>query len=225
LYHYAQAECRRLTAENRQLAAAALGKFQQREADGGGASTTIQKMAVRRAEFAAGPTAIAKQGAANESSLELKAASAVADAAIAVGCHAVKKYEPEIASLRAAVQRADMAAAKAIDDAKKTKTETETLKSTLEATKIELAAAVEVNTMSGNHVNTMSGNHLECGICYTEFNHDDSSAARHVFWPCQHARQCGECAIKIWKNKKQSRCCPWCKAKIESRPRPFAPFV
>ncbi len=70
----------------------------------------------------------------------------------------------------------------------------------------------------------MSGDHRDCGICLTRFD-DTQGVTRHVLWPCQHARQCGECALKIWKTPKPSRRCPWCKAKMESRPRPFAPFV
>lgn len=123
----------------------------------------------------------------------------------------------------------------------KTKYSKVQLESTLAATQRELAAAVEAKTAADaeiqrvstaptattRDVNVMSGNHLKCGFCYTEFNNDDPSgdAARHVFWPCQHARQCGECALKIWKTPKQRRRCPWCAAKIESRPRPFQPFV
>ena len=114
----------------------------------------------------------------------------------------------------------------------------QTLDSTLKTTKHQLAEAVEAKTAADaeihrvtaatREVNSMSGNPLECGICYTEFSNDrlaGPTTARHVFWPCQHARQCGECALKIWKTKKQSRRCPWCKAKIDSRPRPFASFV
>jgi hypothetical protein len=65
----------------------------------------------------------------------------------------------------------------------------------------------------------MSGNHLECGICFEEFD------ARHMFWPCQHARQCGDCASRVWKTPAKRRRCPWCAAKIDSRPRPLKPYV
>lgn len=68
----------------------------------------------------------------------------------------------------------------------------------------------------------MSGNHAECGICLQPF---DGANERHVLWPCQHARQCGECAIRIWQTPKAKRRCPWCKSKIDIRPRPFKPFL
>ena len=68
----------------------------------------------------------------------------------------------------------------------------------------------------------MSGNHAECGICLQPF---DAENERHVLWPCQHARQCGDCAIRIWQTPKAKRRCPWCKSKIDIRPRPFKPFL
>ena len=44
-------------------------------------------------------------------------------------------------------------------------------------------------------VNVMSGNPFECGICFEEFDDADATGAgssRHMFYPCQHARQCGD---------------------------------
>ena len=70
----------------------------------------------------------------------------------------------------------------------------------------------------------MSGNHLECGICLQPFD-DATGVTRHVLWPCQHVRQCGECAIRVWQTPKAKRRCPWCKSKVEIRPRPFKPFL
>ena len=70
----------------------------------------------------------------------------------------------------------------------------------------------------------MSGNHEECGICLTRFD-DDEGVVRHVFYPCQHTRQCGECALRVWQVPKAKRKCPWCKSKIEIRPKPFKPFM
>ena len=70
----------------------------------------------------------------------------------------------------------------------------------------------------------MSGNHEECGICLTAFD-DDDGVVRHMFYPCQHVRQCGECAQRVWQVPKAKRRCPWCKSKIEIRPRPFKPFL
>ena len=70
----------------------------------------------------------------------------------------------------------------------------------------------------------MSGDHRDCGICLTRFD-DTQGVTRHVLWPCQHARQCGTCAIRIWQVPKQKRRCPWCKSKIDIRPRPFKPFL
>jgi len=70
----------------------------------------------------------------------------------------------------------------------------------------------------------MSGNHEECGICLTAFD-DDAGVVRHMFYPCQHVRQCGECAQRVWQVPKAKRRCPWCKSKIEIRPRPFKPFL
>ena len=73
-------------------------------------------------------------------------------------------------------------------------------------------------------VRVMSGDHRDCGICLQRFC-DEQGVKRHVLWPCQHARQCGDCAIRIWQVPKQKRRCPWCKSKIDIRPRPFMPFL
>ena len=70
----------------------------------------------------------------------------------------------------------------------------------------------------------MSGNHDECGICLTPFD-DAEGVTRHMFYPCQHVRQCGECALRVWQVPKAKRRCPWCKSKIEIRPRAFKPFL
>jgi hypothetical protein len=73
----------------------------------------------------------------------------------------------------------------------------------------------------------MSGNPLACGICFEEFDDADATgaSARHMFWPCQHARQCGDCDMRVWKTPAKLRQCPWCKSKIDSRPRPLKPYV
>ena len=73
-------------------------------------------------------------------------------------------------------------------------------------------------------VRVMSGDHRDCGICLQRFD-AESGVERHVLWPCQHARQCGDCAIRIWQVPKSKRRCPWCKSKIDIRPRPFKPFL
>lgn len=73
-------------------------------------------------------------------------------------------------------------------------------------------------------VRVMSGSHEDCGICLQAFSEADG-VYRHVFYPCQHVRQCGDCAIRIWQIPKAKRRCPWCKSKIEVRPRPFKPFL
>jgi hypothetical protein len=77
------------------------------------------------------------------------------------------------------------------------------------------------------YVVVMSGNPLACGICFEEFDDTDvtSAAARHMFWPCQHARQCGDCALRVWKTPAKRRRCPRCKSKIDSRPRSLKPYV
>ena len=77
------------------------------------------------------------------------------------------------------------------------------------------------------YVDVMRGNPLACGICFEEFDDADATgaAARHMFWPCQHARQCGDCASRVWKTPAKRRRCPWCKSKIDSRPRPLKPYV
>lgn len=81
-------------------------------------------------------------------------------------------------------------------------------------------------------LNTMSGNYSECGICLEPFD-EEKNVVRYLFYPCMHARQCKECAIRVWQTKKIrgkyktnriSQCC-WCSQKIEVRPRPFRPFL
>ena len=72
----------------------------------------------------------------------------------------------------------------------------------------------------------MSGSHDACGICLETFTEDgEAPVLRHVFWPCQHVRQCGDCALRILQVPKAKRRCPWCKSKVEIRPRPFKPFL
>lgn len=72
----------------------------------------------------------------------------------------------------------------------------------------------------------MSGSHDACGICLETFTEGgEAPVLRHVFWPCQHVRQCGDCALRIWQVPKAKRRCPWCKSKIDIRPRPFKPFL
>jgi hypothetical protein len=102
-------------------------------------------------------------------------------------------------------------------------------RSELEAERREVAGLrVEAETLAkGPTCVTMSGNHLACGICFEEFDDADATgaAARHMFWPCQHARQYGGCASRVWKTPAKRRRCPWCSAKIDSRPRPLKPYV
>ena len=81
-------------------------------------------------------------------------------------------------------------------------------------------------------LNTMSGNYSECGICLKPFD-EENGVVRYLFYPCMHARQCKDCAIRVWQTKKirgkyktnrTAQCC-WCSQKIEVRPRPFCPFL
>ena len=69
----------------------------------------------------------------------------------------------------------------------------------------------------------MSGDHLACGLCLEPF--EPGVRDRFVLWPCQHARQCGPCALKVWTQPKARRRCPWCKGKLDIRPRAFRPFM
>jgi hypothetical protein len=69
----------------------------------------------------------------------------------------------------------------------------------------------------------MSGDHRVCGLCFEEFA--PGVRDRFVLWPCQHARQCGACALKVWTQPKARRRCPWCKGKLDIRPRAFRPFM
>ncbi|KAK3252505.1 hypothetical protein CYMTET_38197 [Cymbomonas tetramitiformis] len=68
-----------------------------------------------------------------------------------------------------------------------------------------------------------SGDQSECGICKEPWG--DGGRERFLIWPCQHTRQCGYCAQSIWRQPKKKRKCPWCKTKIEIRPRAFRPFM
>ena len=89
----------------------------------------------------------------------------------------------------------------------------------------ELAAERrEVASLRGEAEKSTKG---DCGICFEAFDDADATgaAARHVFWPCQHARQCGDCAMRVWKTPAKTRRCPWCNSKIDSRPRPLKPYV
>mmetsp|Transcript_37564 Transcript_37564/g.63228 ORF Transcript_37564/g.63228 Transcript_37564/m.63228 type:complete len:421 (-) Transcript_37564:276-1538(-) len=74
------------------------------------------------------------------------------------------------------------------------------------------------------HLRVMSGEVNECGICKEPWGGAEGRE-RFLLWPCQHARQCGECALRIWKQPKERRRCPWCKGKIEIRPRTFKPYM
>ena len=62
----------------------------------------------------------------------------------------------------------------------------------------------------------------ECILCYADFS---IGCERHIFWPCQHARACGECALKVWKEAAFKRRCPECRARLEVKPKPFKPFL
>jgi len=46
---------------------------------------------------------------------------------------------------------------------------------------------------------------------------------RYMFLPCQHARTCHMCSMKIWLNPESGRCCPVCGERLEMRPLPFRP--
>lgn len=69
----------------------------------------------------------------------------------------------------------------------------------------------------------MSGEPSACGLCFEDFTPGERE--RFLIWPCQHARQCGACALRVWAQPKARRRCPWCKGKIECRPRLFRPFM
>ena len=73
---------------------------------------------------------------------------------------------------------------------------------------------------SENHQSLNEGS--ACGLCCEPFA---KAKARFVFWPCQHARACGECALKVWQQPKQRRRCPWCSGRLEVRPRPLKTFL
>ena len=69
----------------------------------------------------------------------------------------------------------------------------------------------------------MSGDFTSCGLCLELF--EPGIRDRFVLWPCQHARQCGACALRVWTQPKAKRRCPWCKGKLDIRPRAFRPFM
>ena len=94
----------------------------------------------------------------------------------------------------------------------------------VERRRAESAVAVGDGGLMAFPVRVMSGDHRDCGICLQRFD-ARAGVERHVLWPCQHARQCGDCAIRIWQVPKSKRRCPWCKSKIDIRPRPFKPFL
>lgn len=94
----------------------------------------------------------------------------------------------------------------------------------VERRRAESAVAVGDGGLLPFPVRVMSGDHRDCGICLQRFD-ARAGVERHVLWPCQHARQCGDCAIRIWQVPKSKRRCPWCKSKIDIRPRPFKPFL
>ena len=94
----------------------------------------------------------------------------------------------------------------------------------VERRRAESAVAVGDGGLLPFPVRVMSGDHRDCGICLRRFD-AEAGVERHVLWPCQHARQCGDCAIRIWQVPKSKRRCPWCKSKIDIRPRPFKPFL
>ena len=70
--------------------------------------------------------------------------------------------------------------------------------------------------------NVMSGDATCCGLCTEPF---DEARRRFLFWPCQHLRQCGECALRVWSQPKARRRCPWCSGKLEVRPKAFKPWL
>ena len=69
----------------------------------------------------------------------------------------------------------------------------------------------------------MSGDFRSCGICMERF--EPGVRDRFLLLPCQHARQCGACALTLWLMPKAKRRCPWCKGKLDIRPRAFRPFL
>jgi hypothetical protein len=81
-------------------------------------------------------------------------------------------------------------------------------------------------------LNVMSGDYMTCGICLEPFD-EKENVLRYMFYPCMHARQCKECAIRVWQTKKirmkyaktKTAKCPWCSQKIECRPKRFLPFL
>ena len=69
----------------------------------------------------------------------------------------------------------------------------------------------------------MSGDSDSCGLCYERF--ELGTRDRFCLWPCQHTRQCGPCALRLWQTPKAKRRCPWCAVKLDTRPRAFRPFM
>jgi len=69
----------------------------------------------------------------------------------------------------------------------------------------------------------MSGDPDACGLCYERF--EPGARDRFMLWPCQHTRQCGPCALRIWQTPKHKRRCPWCATKLDTRPRAFRPYM
>lgn len=73
------------------------------------------------------------------------------------------------------------------------------------------------------HLQVMSGDYSACGLCLEPFVLGERD--RFLLLPCQHARQCGPCALRVWTQPKARRRCPWCVGKLDSRPRAFRPFL
>jgi cell division protein FtsB len=145
---------------------------------------------------------------------------------------AVSAVEEQISNLDADAARLRSEGEAASSDASTSRAHISSLEAEISSLKAEVARLQselgEAETLTPGHTYVaMSGNHLECGICYQEFDDADATGAavRHMFWPCQHARQCGECASQVWKTPVKQRRCPWCKSKIDSRPRPLKPYI
>lgn len=83
-------------------------------------------------------------------------------------------------------------------------------------------ASAENTPPTGELWRVMSGDATCCGLCLEPF---DAERLRFLFWPCQHLRQCGDCAIRVWSQPKGRRRCPWCSGKLEVRPKAFRPWL
>lgn len=66
---------------------------------------------------------------------------------------------------------------------------------------LEAEKAVRVVTKQQHRV---APEDKECTICFVEFAESQSadrqrraSVERHIFWPCQHASACGDCALRM----------------------------